>query len=84
MEPSLTAASPGEDFDAMFHQIFGKTGRAVAASMIAYLVAQLVDIQVFHFWRRLTKGKHLWLRNNASTVFSTTSSPTAASMPAIR
>lgn len=63
-------AVAGEDFDHMFNQVFGKTGRAVAASMIAYLVAQLVDIQVFHFWRRLTKGKHLWLRNNASTVFS--------------
>lgn len=43
---------------------------AVAASMIAYLVAQLVDVQVFHFWKRLTKGKHLWLRNNGSTVVS--------------
>jgi uncharacterized integral membrane protein (TIGR00697 family) len=64
------AAIAGEDFDGMFHQIFGKTGRAVAASMIAYLAAQLVDIQLFHFWRRLTKGKHLWLRNNASTVLS--------------
>ena len=64
------AAFPGAEFDAMFHQIFGKTGRAVAASMIAYLVAQLVDIQIFHFWRRLTKGRHLWLRNNGSTVFS--------------
>lgn len=63
-------AIAGEDFDAMFHQIFGKTGRAVAASMIAYLGAQLVDIQLFHFWRRLTRGRHLWLRNNASTVFS--------------
>jgi len=63
-------AIEGTDFDAMFHQVFGKTGRAVGASMIAYLAAQLVDIQVFHFWRRLTGGKHLWLRNNASTVFS--------------
>jgi len=64
------ASIEGADFDAMFHQIFGKTGRAVAASMIAYLAAQLVDIQLFHFWRRLTRGRHLWLRNNASTVFS--------------
>lgn len=63
-------AFPGETFDLYFHQIFGKTGRAVGASMVAYLVAQLVDIQVFHFWRRLTKGRHLWLRNNASTMFS--------------
>jgi queuosine precursor transporter len=63
-------AYPGEQFDHYFHQIFGKTGRAVGASMAAYLVAQLVDIQIFHFWRRLTRGKHLWLRNNGSTVVS--------------
>jgi len=43
---------------------------AVAASMVAYLVAQLVDVQVFHFWKRLTRGKHLWLRNNGSTLVS--------------
>lgn len=43
---------------------------AVAASMFAYLVAQLVDVHVFHFWKRLTKGKHLWLRNNGSTLIS--------------
>ncbi len=64
------AAYPGEQFDHFFHQIFGKTGRAVFASMVAYLVAQLIDIQIFHFWRRLTNGKHLWLRNNGSTVVS--------------
>ena len=38
--------------------------------MMAYLIAQYIDVRVFHFWKRLTKGKHLWLRNNASTVFS--------------
>ncbi len=42
----------------------------VIASMIAYLIAQTVDVHMFHFWKRLTKGKHLWLRNNASTTFS--------------
>jgi len=42
----------------------------VIASMIAYLVAQSVDVHLFHFWKRLTKGKHLWLRNNASTTVS--------------
>ena len=43
---------------------------AVAASMMAYLVAQFVDVRLFHFWKRLTNGKHLWLRNNASTMVS--------------
>ena len=39
-------------------------------SMIAYLCAQLIDIRIYHFWKKLTKGKHLWLRNNCSTIFS--------------
>jgi uncharacterized PurR-regulated membrane protein YhhQ (DUF165 family) len=43
---------------------------AVAASMVAYLVAQFVDVQVFHFWKWLTRGKHMWLRNNGSTMIS--------------
>ncbi len=43
---------------------------AVTASMIAYLAAQLCDVYVFHFWKKLTKGKHLWLRNNGSTLIS--------------
>jgi uncharacterized integral membrane protein (TIGR00697 family) len=38
--------------------------------MLAYLVAQFIDIRLFHFWKKLTKGKHLWLRNNASTIVS--------------
>lgn len=53
-----------------FATFFSSTGRAVAASMVAYLVAQWIDVQLFHFWKRLTKGKHLWLRNNGSTVGS--------------
>ncbi len=43
---------------------------AVAASMIAYLAAQFCDVYMFHFWKRLTKGRHLWLRNNGSTLVS--------------
>ena len=43
---------------------------AVWASMFAYLLAQLVDVWMFHFWKKLTKGRHLWLRNNGSTLVS--------------
>ena len=53
-----------------FTKVFGLTGPAFFASMVAYLTAQLIDVRIFHFWKRLTKGKHLWLRNNASTIFS--------------
>jgi uncharacterized integral membrane protein (TIGR00697 family) len=40
------------------------------SSMIAYLIAQTVDVRLFHFWKRLTKGNYLWIRNNGSTMFS--------------
>jgi len=56
--------------DGLFNKVFGATAIAVLASMLAYLFAQYVDIQLFHFWKRLTKGKHLWLRNNFSTFLS--------------
>ncbi|RDK82988.1 hypothetical protein C8D94_1098 [Marinirhabdus gelatinilytica] len=56
--------------DTLFHTVFGATAIAVFASMMAYLLAQYIDIQLFHFWKRLTKGKHLWLRNNCSTFLS--------------
>ena len=54
----------------VFFEVRALAFGAVAASMIAYMVAQLVDVQLFHFWRRLTNGKHLWLRNNGSTLVS--------------
>ncbi|MDT0647488.1 queuosine precursor transporter [Zunongwangia sp. F260] len=54
----------------LFTTVFGATTIAVFASMVAYLLAQYIDIQLFHFWKKLTKGKHLWLRNNFSTFLS--------------
>jgi uncharacterized integral membrane protein (TIGR00697 family) len=56
--------------DSLFTTVFGATAIAVLASMMAYLLAQYIDIQIFHFWKRVTKGKHLWLRNNFSTFLS--------------
>lgn len=56
--------------DDMYHKVFGFSAIAVFSSMMAYLVAQFVDIKIFHFWKKLTKGKHLWMRNNFSTISS--------------
>lgn len=53
-----------------FASFFSSNTRAVSASMLAYLVAQLVDVRLFHWWKRITRGKHLWLRNNGSTLIS--------------
>ncbi len=56
--------------DEIFNLVFGQFGVAMAASLFTFLVCQLVDIQIFHFWKRKTKGKYLWLRNNFSTICS--------------
>ena len=56
--------------DEIFGQVFALSPVAVLASMLAYLFAQYVDIAMYHFWKRLTKGRHLWLRNNFSTFLS--------------
>ena len=56
--------------DATFTGVFGLQWIAVTASMAAYLGAQYLDIRLFHMWKRLTRGRHLWLRNNASTIAS--------------
>lgn len=53
-----------------FDSVYAYMRPNVVASMVAYLIAQTVDVRVFHFWKDLTKGKHLWLRNNGSTIFS--------------
>lgn len=53
-----------------FYAIRKMTFGAVWASMLAYLTAQFVDVQIFHWLKEKTKGKKLWLRNNASTLVS--------------
>lgn len=53
-----------------FFRIRELTFGATAASMIAYLTAQFVDVHVFHLLKKITNGKHLWLRNNGSTLTS--------------
>lgn len=54
----------------LFDFIYSLTAGSVFASMVAYSAAQYCDVRLFHFWKKLTKGKHLWLRNNFSTLLS--------------
>lgn len=53
-------------FEGVYEFVIANT----VSSMIAYLIAQSVDVRLFHFWKRVTKGKYLWIRNNGSTMFS--------------
>ena len=54
----------------LFTLLYATTTGAVVASMLAYILAQYVDVFLFHWIKRKTKGKYLWLRNNGSTVVS--------------
>ncbi len=54
----------------LFQLLFACTSGAVFASMMAYIAAQFCDVHLFHFFKRLTQGRHLWLRNNFSTLTS--------------
>lgn len=56
--------------NATFTNVFSLSPLAVLASMLAYLSAQFIDIRIYHFWKNLTNGKHMWLRNNFSTFAS--------------
>ena len=62
------AASPVDQ--ASFSQLFGLLPGIVLGSMAAYLTAQFVDVYVFEYLRKVANKKHLWLRNNGSTLCS--------------
>jgi len=60
-----------DDFaDPGMRTLFSITPRIVIGSLIAYLISQTHDVYSFNAWKKRTKGKHLWLRNNASTAVS--------------
>ena len=67
---SVTGLPPTDDYNYAFYKVRYLTFGAVSASMVAYLAAQFCDVYLFHFWKRLTHGRHLWLRNNGSTMVS--------------
>ena len=53
-----------------FSQIFGQGQRIIIASIIAFLLGQLVDVFVFQRLRRATGQRYLWLRATGSTLIS--------------
>jgi uncharacterized integral membrane protein (TIGR00697 family) len=51
-----------------FHRVFNAYGIASIASIIANYIGQLIDIRIFLRIKILTNNKHLWIRNNVSTI----------------
>jgi queuosine precursor transporter len=56
--------------NATFHKVFGLYSVAFIGSIIACYTAQMVDISIYMWIRKITKGKWLWARNNGSTAIS--------------
>lgn len=75
LEPSAFWGIPSQGLDmaamqSAFEATFYLPGLLLFASMTAYLVAQLFDVRLYHFWWRITGGRHMWIRNNGSTWIS--------------
>jgi hypothetical protein len=56
--------------DSQFNGVFGQSMWIIVGSIIAFLVSQLIDVTVFHFFKKKTGNKMIWLRSTGSTVIS--------------
>lgn len=75
MNLALLFKPMGDAFSLSTHEsiktIFGFMPRIVLASLTAYLIAQRHDVWAYHLWKkRFPEGKHIWIRNNLSTMVS--------------
>ncbi len=68
--PSPQHLEFSEDIHHAIATLFGFTPLFVFGSLLAYLISQSFDVWIFHLIKQKTRGKHLWLRNNASTLSS--------------
>lgn len=59
-----------ENMETAFHGIYGQGMGIIIASMTAFLVAQLLDVFVFHKIKKWTGEKKIWLRATGSTIVS--------------
>jgi uncharacterized integral membrane protein (TIGR00697 family) len=56
--------------DAQFNGVFGQSMWIIVGSITAFLVSQLIDVSIFHFFKNKTGNKMIWLRSTGSTVIS--------------
>lgn len=71
-QPSTNPATAefSSNIHASFTTIINFTPRFVFGSLLAYLISQRFDVWAFHKIKTMTGEKHLWLRNNGSTIAS--------------
>ncbi len=56
--------------DAQFNGVFGQSMWIIVGSITAFLISQLIDVSIFHFFKNKTGNKMIWLRSTGSTVIS--------------
>ena len=56
--------------DASYREVLSQSMWIIVGSIVAFVVSQIVDVMVFHVFRRKTGGKMLWARATGSTVVS--------------
>ncbi len=63
---------PGSNLatDAEFTKVFGQAQMVIVGSIAAFLLSQLLDATLFHWIKRKTGNKYIWLRSTGSTVIS--------------
>lgn len=64
------APHPSWELQQAYRQIFGMSMRMSLASLVSFSISQTVDVNIFLLFKKLSKGKKLWLRNNLSTITS--------------
>ena len=65
--PSSGISSVNSD---QFKAVFGQSQLIIVGSVVAFLASQLIDVTIFHFVKKRTGNKMIWLRSTGSTVIS--------------
>ncbi len=68
MIPAAKDISPVSD--SQFQAVFGQSMWIIVASIIAFLISQLIDVTVFWFFKNKTGDSKIWLRTTGSTIVS--------------
>jgi len=68
----LIPAAKGDGWvtDAQFTAVFGQSMWIIVGSITAFIVSQIIDVTLFHFVKKRTGDKMIWLRSTGSTVIS--------------
>lgn len=65
---TMLSPAPFWQNQSAWESVFALIPRITAASLIVFLITENFDAYIFHWFKRLTKGRHLWTRNAFSSI----------------